>query len=110
MSDGRVLDFDNTTGITTNFHYEDANTGRESDNKIVIEQTQDVTSIIESNRRQLNMVDKHAKYGEWSKIASIPLSIYYELKKKGIVDDPKKMKKWLNDPDNRYFRTRGGRA
>ena len=56
------------------------------------------------------MVDKHAKYGEWSKIASIPLSIYYELKKKGITDDPKRLKKWLNDPDNKYFRTRGGRA
>jgi|TARA_R100001463_G_scaffold23569_1_gene56451 hypothetical protein len=110
MTNRRVLDVDNATGIKTNFIYEDANTGRDTDDKIVIEQTQDVTSIIESNRRQLNMVDKHAKYGEWSKIASIPLSIYYELKKKGIVDDPIAMKKWLNDPDNKYFRTRGGRA
>jgi|TARA_R110000787_G_scaffold179775_1_gene291821 hypothetical protein len=110
MSDRRVLNTDSASGITTNFIYEDANTGRDSDDKIVIEHTQDVTQIIESNRRQLNMVDKHAKYGEWSKVASIPLTIYYDLKTRGILDDPKRMKKWLNSPDNRYFRTRGGQV
>ena len=110
MSDRRVLSQDVNTGITTNFTFEDGNTGREADDKIVIEQCQDVTAIIESNRRQLNMVDKHAKYGEWSKVASIPLNIYYDLKQKGILDNPKRMKKWLNSPDNRYFRTRGGQV
>jgi hypothetical protein len=30
------------------------------------------------------------------------------LKAKGIVDDEKRLKRWLNDSDNKFFRTRGG--
>jgi hypothetical protein len=33
-----------------------------------------------------------------------------ELKQQGIIDDPKALRRWLNDPDNRYFRTRPGRV
>jgi hypothetical protein len=54
-------------------------------------------------------MDRHQKHGEWSKVASIPLSVLYDLKARGIADDPKKMKAWLNDPDNRAFRTRDAR-
>jgi len=43
-----------------------------------------------------------------ARVASIPLNVYYDLKRRGIADDPKAMKKWLNDPDNRVFRTREG--
>jgi len=43
-------------------------------------------------------------------VASIPLNLYYDLKRQGIVDDPARFKKWLNDSDNRFFRTRGGRV
>ena len=34
--------------------------------------------------------------------------LYYDLKEKGILDDPKALKKWLNDADNKAFRTREG--
>jgi hypothetical protein len=34
--------------------------------------------------------------------------VYYELKRQGIADDPKALKKWLNDRDNQVFRTRAG--
>ena len=49
-------------------------------------------------------------WGEWSKVASIPMPLYYRLKRDGIADDPKRMKAWLNDADNRFFRTRPGRV
>ena len=43
-------------------------------------------------------------------IAEIPANLYYELLHK--FGEPKKNKKawsrWLNDPDNKYFRTGGG--
>jgi hypothetical protein len=42
-------------------------------------------------------------------VATLPLSVYYQLKREGIADDPKRLAKWMNDPDNRAFRTRGGR-
>jgi len=43
-----------------------------------------------------------------AKVASIPMNIYFDLKQRGILNDQKKMKQWLNDPDNKYFRTRPG--
>ena len=42
--------------------------------------------------------------------AEIPANLYFELTQK--LGEPKKNKKawarWLNDPDNKYFRTGGG--
>jgi hypothetical protein len=36
------------------------------------------------------------------------MSIYFQLKAEGKLDDQEYMKKWLNDADNKYFRTRAG--
>jgi len=49
-----------------------------------------------------------------NKIASIPLTVIDTLNQKGImkgfdVVDQKKFRAWLNDPDNRFFRTRQGK-
>jgi hypothetical protein len=44
------------------------------------------------------------------KVASIPMTLFYDLKKQGIIDDPARLKAWLNNPDNRFFRTRPGRV
>jgi hypothetical protein len=54
------------------------------------------------------MTDKRTKWGDMSRVASIPLSVYYDLKRRGIADDPVALRKWLNDGDNRVFRTREG--
>ena len=48
------------------------------------------------------------KYKEgWTKVATIPNIIIDQLMKDGVWFDKKKMKQWLNDPDNKYFRTGG---
>lgn len=107
MSDRRTLEFDPLTGVKHDFIFEAGDTP--SQDKFVIETTQDVTAIINQNKRALNEVDRHQPYGEWSKVASLPLSVYWDLKKQGIVDDKKAFNKWLNDPDNRYYRTRVGK-
>ena len=106
MEDRRTLNFDSDALIRTDFGYEAGDTL--NDDTIIISETQDVTAIIEANKRSANAIDRHQKHGEWSKVASIPLSIYYDLKRQGIVDDPVRLKRWLNDSDNKYFRTRGG--
>ena len=103
----RNLSNDPTTGIKSDFVYEAGETLK--DDKITIATSQDVTAIVEANKRARNEMDRHQKHGEWSKVASIPLSVLYDLKARGIADDPKKMKAWLNDPDNRAFRTRDAR-
>jgi hypothetical protein len=100
----RLLDVNPYLGITEYFYYDD-DTG-----ECRIEQVQDTTQIIEQNLAQRNLTDKHTRWGEWSKVATIPISIWADLNQKGIVKDKASFKKWLNDPDNRFFKTREGKV
>ena len=97
----RIFDVDPETGITRYWHVKD-------NGEFAIETVQDVSSIANANKRSYADIDRKAKYGDLARVASIPLSVYYDLKRRGIADDPAALKKWLNDPDNRAFRTRGG--
>lgn len=96
----RIFDTDPLTGITRTWHVKD--------NGEFVLQTQQTTELDATNARARNATDKRTKWGDMSRVASIPLSVYYELKRKGIADDPAALKKWLNDSDNRVFRTREG--
>lgn len=95
-----ISDDSDTTGIVTSFHYD------ADKDEAVIQKSQDVSAIIEANKAEFNAAPE--RWGEWSKVGSIPLSVYYELERKGILQDQKALAKWLNDPDNRAFRTRPG--
>jgi hypothetical protein len=85
-----------------------------ADGECAIETFQDITETIETNRANYN-----ERAGErWkhfaNHVASIPTSIYYKLVREGVIDDKNDpemvaLKRWLNDPDNRAFRTRDGR-
>jgi len=99
MGQRRLFDRDPLTGITQYWHVTDKG-------EYVIETQQDVTAIAEANKRQYN--DTPDKHGDVNKVASIPLNVYYDLKRRGIADDPKKFRQWLNDRDNIVFRTRAG--
>lgn len=98
----KIFNLDPLSGIKSVWHYDDTT------DTAFIEKRQDVTAIVEANKTEMNQ--DHGRYGEWSKVASIPLSVFYDLKQKGIVDDPVAMKKWLNDSENKFFRTRPGRV
>jgi hypothetical protein len=98
----RVLSVNPDYKKTTYFH-SDAD-------KITIETVQDVTDIVEHNKAKYNSVDERARWGEWARVAQIPLSVYFDLKKQGITEDEAAMKRWLNSPDNRYYRTRPGKV
>lgn len=102
MSEKRLFSTDEDQGITRYFHYD------EDTDKATIQTQQDVTAIIEENKQEYAQVDERARWGEWSRVASIPMSIYFQLKAEGKLDDQEYMKKWLNDSDNQYFRTRSG--
>lgn len=96
----RIFDTDPLTGITRYWHVRD-------NGEFVIE-TEQRLSVDDANTRARNTTDKRTKWGDMSRVASIPLGVFYDLKRRGIADDPKALKKWLNDPDNRVFRTREG--
>jgi|TARA_R110000868_G_scaffold51834_5_gene163992 hypothetical protein len=100
----RLFDFDPETGTTKWWHY---NADRD---EATIETVFETGNLIEQNKRAYAETDERSRWGEWSKVASIPMPLYYRLKRDGIADDPKRMKAWLNDADNRFFRTRPGRV
>ena len=83
---------------------------------IVIETRQDISGIIEQNKKEYNSFDERAKWSDelfGNKVASIPLTVIDDLNKLGImrgfaVLDEKRFKAWLNNSDNRVFRTRTG--
>ena len=104
MIEKRLFSTDADQGITRTFHYDDET------NQAMIQTQQDVTAIIEENKQEYAQVDERARWGEWSRVASIPMSIYFQLKAEGKLDDQEYMKKWLNNSDNQYFRTRAGKV
>ena len=100
----KLFDYDPETGTTKWWHYD------ADKDEATIETVFEVGDIIEANKAQFNSTDERAKWGEWNRVASIPMTLFYRLKQQGILDDQAAMKRWLNDPDNRLFRTRPGRV
>jgi hypothetical protein len=85
-----------------------------ADGSGAIETRQNITEIVETNRFNYNARSGSRWDHFQNHVASIPTSIYYQLVREGIIDDRNDpdmvaLKKWLNDPDNRVFRTRDGR-
>ena len=89
----------------------------DGDGGLIIQTVQDVSDIVEQNVKEYNSHDERAKWSDHvfgNKVASIPLTVIDELNKQGImrgfhVLDEKRFKSWLNNPDNRFFRTRPGK-
>ena len=83
---------------------------------IVIQTRQDVSDIVEQNKKEYNLFDERARWSDnlfGNKVASIPLTVIDDLNKQGImrgfaVLDDKRFALWLNDPMNRAWRTRTG--
>lgn len=91
-------------GIQNRYH-EDA------DGETVIETFQDVECVVEEAKAKYNSFDERSPWkGELHQVAEIPMTILIELQRKGIMEDQKAFRKWLNDRDNRVFRTRPGKV
>ncbi len=77
---------------------------------------QDTTEILDANQAEFN--SDHGRWGEWTKVASIPMVLFSDLVSQGVVDADgtvkdqnevrKKLKAVLNDSDYRKLRTRPG--
>jgi hypothetical protein len=83
---------------------------------IVIQTRQDVSAIVEQNKKEFNSFDERARWSDHlfgNKVASIPMTVIDDLNKQGImrgfaVLDEKRFAAFLNDPMNRAWRTRTG--
>jgi hypothetical protein len=113
MSTTLLFDRDPVTRSVELFHYDHTN------DKFYIESKQDVTALIENNKAVQN--DDSGTFAgnrksEMRRVASIPLNVLYDLKRQwreqGLSWEERQaaMKRWLNDPDNRFFRTDSSRV
>jgi hypothetical protein len=98
-----LFDADPITKTKRIFHYD------HTDDSFTIETLQDVEEIAELNKASFNRADPRWK-GDFHRVASIPMPIFMQLQMQGIADDPVAFKRWLNDSDQRVFRTRPGRV
>jgi argonaute-like protein implicated in RNA metabolism and viral defense len=100
----RLFSSDPESGITRWWNDDD-----ESD-KVVMHTQQDITHIVEANKAAYAMYDgPKDKWGDWTRVASIPLSMYMKLKAEGKLHDSKYISRMLNDSENRHLRTRPGK-
>lgn len=82
---------------------------------LILETKQDVSHIIDGNKKMFNEVTSLDRWGDLTKVARLPLTVIDDLNKKGImrgfaVVNETEFKAFLNHPDNRFFRTRPGRV
>lgn len=69
-----------------------------------------VQATVDINKAQRNMGRKDWT-GDYHQIASIPLNVFYDqLAQASREGDDKFVSRWLNDSDNRAWRTREGRV
>lgn len=100
----QILSHDPVSGLSEVFYF-DHDTGLTT-----IRDEQEVSPIIDANQDEYN--DAPSRLGTpgplGRKVASIPLGLFMEMQRKGITRDRKAFARWLNDPDNRGFRTAPG--
>jgi hypothetical protein len=98
----------------------DAVTGKETwvhdnaDGGFIFESSQNVDALLKQNKEEANAYRAGGLIGNTQKhhqkVAEIPTALYYELIQKfgEPKQNPTAWKKWLNEYDNRFFRTSGG--
>lgn len=100
-----------TDPIKTKFKYD------HTENKVVLHNVQDVEPLLELNKKELtgdSMYGIGDNVAGMRKVANIPLVVIEKWKRELGIDimnknDWPKIKQLLNDPENRFFRTREGR-
>lgn len=100
VSHTRVIETDSATHTRKLFHWDAAT------QSFTIETVTDVEDIIEQNKLEKNNINTKSMKGDMHKVASLPLSIWMKLKQSGCLADPKCLRKYLLDPENRHFLTR----
>lgn len=104
----KLFDEDPITGKREFWHYNPDN------DTATIETQVDVEDLVDTNKYEHNLHDgaNSPWKGDIHRVASIPMPIWEDLRRKGMLphQDEAAFRRWLNDPDNRAFRTRPGRV
>lgn len=107
--ESRFFDRDALTGALETFHFDHTN------DTFIIERQEDLTGLVEGNKWLQNASPDNWS-GDLHHVASIPNVLFPELAKQGIMTpggrilDVERLRHWLNDSENRAFRTKLGRV
>jgi hypothetical protein len=91
---------DHKTGYKSEFVTED--------DKLHYHTTQDVAPVIDHVKKLRDNTLKPGK--DLRHIAEVPMIIWQKAVREGWSDDSAKWKQWLNNPDNKVFRTWQGKV
>jgi hypothetical protein len=93
-----ILGTDSFTGTTTKMHIK-------HDGVMHFEDSVEIDAIAEQARQERNSVSKTSKSGEMVKVASLPMMVYLDLVKRGIIRDKTEMRKWLASDEALPYKT-----
>ena len=97
----QLLGVDPMTGTAQFSHYDD------SDDIFRYHQEVETAPLVAINRR--DYANAPMRYGgDMHLVARLPMVLWLKLYQDGTLNDPPRLKRWLNDPDHRDFRTRPG--
>lgn len=77
-----------------------------NDGRFAVETRYNVEPLKDQNTALRNANKADWKGENW--VASLPMPLWMALRQQGVIQDPKRFKRWLNDPDNAMFRTKTG--
>ena len=72
--------------------------------KVYLSHSQDTRPIVESAKRIASDFDPLVRR-DTIHVARIPIGVYRQLERDGVVQDRARFTKWLNERDNAVFRT-----
>lgn len=93
-----LLDVDEMSGSVQKMHVT-------TDNKIVIESTVDITRLADQNKELRNSVSRVERVGDFVRVGRLPMQVYLDLRKRGILRDRAEMRRWLLSDEALPYRT-----
>lgn len=77
---------------------------RDGDKIHVTTEWKNIQALLDCNAQEAAEFNATGKHSDVVKVAGIPIGLYFDWKRQGIIDDPEAMRRRLNDSDYRKFR------
>lgn len=81
----------------------------DTDGSVTVEHRQDITDLVERNKREYASWDARSRWGVGRKVAEISMVALLDLQRRGIARDPTLLLKWLESEEGRPYLTSPGR-
>jgi hypothetical protein len=77
-----------------------------NDQKLIFESTVNIDDLAERNKFDRDSISRNEKLPDGMvRVANLPMIVYHDLKRRGILDDKKAIRKWILSEEARPFRT-----